>query len=60
MKTYTTPGGVEIRIGDTTFWVEDMYADLVAALGIARAYQAKCERLEAQVAQLCALLAVPT
>ena len=50
MNTYTRPNGDTI----TPYYdVEtDLYADLVAAIHIGRAYQAKCERLEQDVRDL--------
>jgi hypothetical protein len=51
VKTYTTRGGREIHIADVAFWAEEMFTDLVAALEIARAYQARCERLETMLEQ---------
>ena len=49
MKTYETPEGLVIGIDGAPLYARAMHADLVAALEIARAYQAKCEQLEAML-----------
>ena len=46
MKTYETPEGLVIGMDGAPLYARAMHADLVAALEIARAYQAKCERIE--------------
>lgn len=46
MKTYTDHDGWQYDISTGSTVANHMHADLVAALEIARAYQAKCERLE--------------
>lgn len=47
MNNYTDRDGNPWTMNQTRSRLsQDMYADLVAAIEIARAYQAKCERLE--------------
>ena len=43
---YQTPEGLSISLDGAPLYARAMHADLVAALEIARAYQARCERLE--------------
>ena len=47
---YITPDHQQQRMVERyDSWIQDMYADLVAAIHIARAFEAKCERLEAML-----------
>ena len=50
MSHYTDHDGKAWTINQTCSELsQDLYADLVVAVNIARAYQAKCERLEAML-----------
>ena len=57
MKTYTDHDGKSWHINDRYEFERSMFADLVAALEIARAYQARCERLERDCEHLDATVA---
>jgi hypothetical protein len=53
VSTYTDHDGKAWVMGQwNSHLSQDLHADLVAAVGIARAYQAKCERLEAMLDEL--------
>lgn len=56
MNTYTTPRGLTIGMDSAPLYTRDLYADLVAAIHIAHAFEAKCVRLEAELARIKAEL----